>query len=217
MAVRFFVPQEVPVPYLYEVSTLGHFLRRIALDYMRYGYIRWALRHIPTDKDPKAIDRKLVEVYGVTQCRTKRMRQKQKGLAVVQYVRFDHTFVLLATKGSHPAFERIQSYDATLAPLYIGAYSIKVLPQGVSVQVRREVWQYAEARLHRRALYPHAIVERAVNSLPYYRFPGVVAQLRELVTAINHRRRVAGLPRVAFAPPERPFWELHPKDKLRKA
>lgn len=195
------------MPYSYEVATLGHFLRRIAFDYLRYGYRRWALRHIPLDKDLKAIDTKLIGTYGITQCRTRRMRQRRRGFAVVQYVRFNRSFVLLATEGKHSTFERIRSYDAKIVPLYINAYSIKVLHQGVSVQVRREVWRGVEIRLHRRALWSRTIVEGEINALPFYRFPGVVTQIRGVVAAMNRRRRTAGLPKVVFIPPARPFWE----------
>lgn len=182
------------------VPTLGFFLRRIAIDYMRYGYYRWAMRFIPPERDPQKLDAKLIDAYGVTACRTTRMRQRRRGLAVVQYVRWEHTFVLLATEGTHEQFDRLRSYDAREAPLHIGAYTIGYRSsQGVVVvQVRQQVWLALSKRIHLHALGDRAAMETRINSLPFYRFPGVVGQLRDLVKSINQRRRVAGLPLIVI-------------------
>lgn len=180
------------------VPTLGFFLRRIAIDYMRYGYYRWALRFIPPERDPQKLDAKLIEAYGVTACRTTRMRQRRRGLAVVQYVRWEHTFVLLATEGTHEQFDRLRSHDARNAPLHIGAYAIGVDGSHVVVQVRQRVWLAISKRIHANALGDRTIVETRINALPFYRFPGVTGQLRDLVRTVNQRRRVAGLPLIVI-------------------
>ena len=197
----------------YEAATFGDFLRRIAIDYMRYGYVRWALRHIPPDRDPSLVDGKLVEVYGVTSCRTSRMRQRRRGLAVVQYVRHCDTFVLLATEGAHEQFDRLRSYDARVTPLHLRSYSIGVQGDRVVVQVRHEVWQAVSERLQFSALGKRATVEERIAALPFYRFPGVNRQIRALVGAINRRRRVAGLPLVVTDTDSR--WHHHTSAKVR--
>ncbi len=190
------------------VPTLGFFLRRIAIDYMRYGYYRWALRFIPPERDPQTLDAKLSEAYGVTACRTTRMRQRRRGLAVVQYVRWEHTFVLLATEGTHEQFGKLRSYDARNAPLHIGAYAIGVDGSGVVVvQVRQQVWLAVSKRIHLNALGDRTIVETRINALPFYRFPGVTGQLRDLVKTVNQRRRVAGLPLIVINHGTR--WDAH--------
>jgi hypothetical protein len=182
----------------YAVPTLGFFLRRIAIDYMRYGYCRWALRFIPPDRDLQKLDTKLIEVYGVTSCRTTRMRQRRRGLAVVQYVRWGNTFVLLATEGTHEQFDRLRSYDARDAPLHLGAYTIGYRSSQVTIQVRQRAWLAVSKRIHLSALSDRSIVETRITALPFYRFPGVIEQLRDLVRAVNQRRRVAGLPLIAI-------------------
>lgn len=182
----------------YAVPTLGFFLRRIAVDYMRYGYYRWALRFIPPERDPQKLDAKLIDAYGITACRTTRMRQRRRGLAVVQYVRWEHTFVLLATEGTHEQFDRLRSYDARNAPIHIGAYTIGHRSDKVVVQVRQRVWLAISKRMHANALGDRTAIETRLNSLPFYRFPGVVRQLRDLVSAVNQRRRVAGLPLIVI-------------------
>ncbi|PSN13347.1 hypothetical protein C7293_16380 [filamentous cyanobacterium CCT1] len=180
------------------VPTLGFFLRRIAIDYMRYGYYRWALRFIPPERNPQTLDAKLIEAYSVTACRTTRMRQRRRGLAVVQYVRWEHTFVLLATEGAHEQFDRLRSYDAREAPLHIGAYAIGVQGTRVVVEVRQRVWLAVSKRIRLIELGDRTTLESRLNALPFYRFPGVIGQLRNLVRAINKRRRVAGLPLIVI-------------------
>jgi len=176
--------------------TLGFFLRRIAIDYLRYGYYRWALRVIPPDRDPSQVDAKLIQLYGVTSCRTTRMRQRRRGRAVVQYVRWGHTFVLLATEGTHQQFDRLCSFDAREAPITIRAYTVGVRSSKVVVEIRHQVWQAVVNRMHLKTLCDRAIVETSITTLPFYRFPGVISQMRDLVKAVNQRRRVAGLPLV---------------------
>jgi hypothetical protein len=182
--------------YDYAVPTLGHFLKRIAIDYMRYGYVRWVIRNIPPERDPKAVDIKLVETYGVTQCRTRRLRSKRQGQAIIQYVRWGNTFVLLATQGEHELFSKLCSYDARSTPLHIERYSIGMMGSKVVVKVRHQIWEAVWQRFEKLALYDHKVVEGRLNALSFYRFPGVVHQLYQLTRAINQRRRVAGLSRV---------------------
>lgn len=192
--------------YDYAVLTLGHFLKRIAIDYMRYGYVRWVMRSIPLERDPKAVDIKLIKTYGVTQCRTRRLRLKRQGLAVIQYVRWGNTFVLLATQGEHELFSKLCSYDARSTPLHIECYSIGVVGNKAVVKVRLQVWEKVCQRFEKMALYNHDIVEGRLNALSFYRFPGVVHQLYQLTRTVNQRRRVAGLPRVKLK-----FREFRPK------
>jgi hypothetical protein len=181
---------------LHIAPTLGCFLRRIAINYLRYGYYRWVLRVIPRDRDLTQIDTKLIQIYGVTLCRTTRMRQRRRGLAVVQYVRWGHTFILLATEGSHQQFDRLRSFDTRDTPIVISAYTLGVRSSRVMVEVRHRAWQAVTNRIHRQALYDRSIVEASIATLPFYRFPGVIRQMRDLVKAVNLRRRVAGLPLV---------------------
>lgn len=177
----------------YEVKTLHHFLRRIAIDYLRYGYFRYALREIPPNKDPLLVDRKILSVYGVTRCRTTRMRRRAKELANVQYVRLSRSFLLLATEGTHPVFDRLRSYDFRTTPLHFHGYSIGILREKPCIMICRNEWERVKERFFRIGLHAKDEVERKLNTLPYYRFPGVVRQKYALITAVNKRRKQAGL------------------------
>lgn len=186
----------------WEAQSLGDFLRRIAIDYARFGYTRYVLRDIPLDKDPAAIDQKIRAAYHVTSCRTARMRMKRQGKARVQYLRFRHSFVLLATEGTHEAFARLHSYDMKDAPLHFQGYSIGFKGSTVSVQVTSRVWRRIERHIGRITFESQSLVEQAIISLPFYKFPGVIRQELALISALNTRRRQAGLPVIRT-----PLWQ----------
>lgn len=186
----------------WEAQSLGNFLRRIAIDYARFGYTRYVLKEIPLDKDPSAIDQKIRSAYQVTSCRTARMRMKRQGRARVQYLRFKHSFVLLATEGTHEAFARLHSYDMKDAPLHFQGYSIGFKGSTVSVQVTSRVWRRIERHMEDLIFQPQSVVEEAIASLPYYNFPGVVRQKQHLLHYVNQRRKVAGLQPITFNPLE---------------
>jgi hypothetical protein len=180
--------------YSFAVDTRFHFLRRVALDYARYGYVRWAMREIPHTKDPFEVDQKLIKHYSITQTWTTRSRRKKKGLANVVMVRYHHTFVLLATEGKHPAFDRIVSFDIRTSPIHFRSYSIGLKGNKPCVKVRRRVWKKVQEYFHQIALRPKKIVEAQFNQLPFYGyFPSVVHQKRLLLKEINVLRKHARL------------------------
>jgi len=186
----------------WETQSLGDFLRRIAIDYARFGYTRYVLREIPPDKEPIVIDPKIRAAYQVTSCRTARMRLKRQGIARVQYLRFQHAFVLLATEGRHEAFARLRSYDMRSAPLHFRGYSIGFNGSTVSIQVASTVWHRVEQHIDALTFELRSVLEEAIATLPFYQFPGVVRQKQQLVQQINRRRKRAGLPLVEFEWPK---------------
>jgi hypothetical protein len=182
--------------YSFVVPTLDALIRRVAIDYVRFGYYRYVIRHIPLDKDPNVVDVKLIQTYIITQDRMVRLRRKQKGFANVVYVRQGHRFILLATEGTHPAFDRICWRDIRVAPLHLACYSIGVKAEKPCVRVARFTWKPIETYFLSIALRPTPEVEAKINNLRFYSFPGVIRQKLKLVKAINQRRKKAHLPRV---------------------
>ena len=81
---------------------------------------------VPAGKDPRAIDKKLLTKYEVVQNEWRRAKRKQKGQANLQYLRFERTWVLMATEGYHPmkTDEQSQLRDIREAPIQIAGYSI---------------------------------------------------------------------------------------------
>lgn len=186
--------------------SIGEFIRRIAIDSVRYGYVRYVVREIPEGKNTLAIDNKLRAHYKITSCRTTRMRRRQKQQAVLQYVRYGRQFVLLATEGKHDEFERLKFYDCRIAPIQVYSYSIGLKNGVVRVCIRHEVWSGTIKHFERLALHDIDKVEKKLHALPYCHFPGVVRQKQQLVSMINQKRSRAGLPTVALTPRIKELW-----------
>jgi hypothetical protein len=184
-------------------SSLGDLLRRIAFDYVRFGYYRYAVRTIPEEKNLLQIDEKIRRTYGVTSCRTTRMRQRQEGRAVIEYLRWHHTFVLLATDGKHELFSKVRSYDIRETPLHLGGYSVGLRGKTVSIEVSRKIWGSVKRGVEKIELRERIEVEKVLASLPYFNFPGVVRQKWQLLQKINQRRKAAGLGAVNIPYPKR--------------
>jgi hypothetical protein len=176
------------------VHSPGDFLRRIAFDYVAHGYVRYVVRTVPVDKSLSAIDRKMITTYQVTTSRMKRLRDRQQGLAAVQYLRFENTWILLATPGRHPEFAKLKSRDIRTTPLHIGWYSIGIVGGKPSVAVRHKLWQTVERAMYQLTYQNTGTLTSALVALPYYQFPGVIQQKQQLLAALNQKRRAAGLP-----------------------
>src|SRR5260221_13193921 len=81
---------------------------------------------IPADKDPAAIDAKLLAKYDIAVSESTRARRKKRGLANLQYLRHERTFILLATLGRHE-FKEIEATalrDIRRVPIKFHEYSI---------------------------------------------------------------------------------------------
>jgi len=109
-------------------SSLEGFVQILASNYLPHGYWFYVTGHVRTGKDPRAVDRKLIEKYEIARSRQQRARRKKSGLANLQYVRIGPFFVLLATHGKHRFFadEGPSVRDIRKYPLQIGGYSLTV-------------------------------------------------------------------------------------------
>ena len=90
--------------YRCEATSVAGFVQQIAVAYVGHGYWFYVTGQVPAGKDPEAIDRKILDRYGIELSRQQRARRKQQGLANLHYVRFERFFVILATHGQHPFF-----------------------------------------------------------------------------------------------------------------
>ncbi len=185
---------------LYEVGTLGIFLKKVAYDCARYGYTEYALREIPEGKDREAVARELVKHYRITRCRTTRAGRKKEGKANVTLVMYRKWFVLLATKGAHETFSRIVRRDLHSSPLHFMGYSVGMKGEMPWVMVAPKRWKRIEDIGREIALHNEEKVRdffhRFLEKVSGYRFPGVVAQKKKLLAEVNERRRRARLPRI---------------------
>ncbi|OWY64259.1 hypothetical protein B7486_48235 [cyanobacterium TDX16] len=122
----YFTSPKVTEEGLYQVETLGIFLKKVAYDYARYGYTEYALREIPEGRDTGEVRDKLLRQYQVTRCRMERARRKKAGKANVVLVMHRRWFVLLETRGRHETFSRIVRKDLRRWPLHFMGYSVGI-------------------------------------------------------------------------------------------
>jgi hypothetical protein len=172
---------------------------------------------VPEGKDPRAIDRKLIAKYGADQTEGARYRRKSQGLANIQYVRHERTWLLLATHGEHrlKIEEAKNLRDVRKVPIVIGGYSLNVrrgeflkkkvvedtaTPDGrnrVRVLIAREAYRKLRARLLGRCCHLSAeALGRDLWNVPFEPYAPVRKQLLKLLRAVNEKRRQAGLSKI---------------------
>jgi hypothetical protein len=193
---------------LYEAHSLGEMLRKVAIDYVRFGYFRYLVLEIPRTKEPKAIDRSIITTYEITFHRTSRALKKAKGEAVVAYVRFGHRFILLATEGTHPEVDKRDFQDCRVKPIQLSGYTVGVKGvkglkgegQRSKVNVQMSLKRYRALRklLSRIALHNERKLEDFFNRISPYSFPGIIRQKQKLLKMVNTKRKIAGLKPMEF-------------------
>ena len=87
--------------YRYLTHSIGGFIQQLAVCYLQRGYWFYVTGDIPPGKDPALIDRKLLAQYEIDLSKYQRCRRKKEGHANLQYLRYQNTFLLLATTGDH--------------------------------------------------------------------------------------------------------------------
>jgi hypothetical protein len=187
----------------YEANSLGEMLRKIAIDYVRYGYCRYLLAEMPRTKDVNVIDLKLLKTYGITYCRTRRARRRAKGEAVVAYVRFGHRFILLATDGLHAEVEKQNFKDCRTHPIQLSGYTVGVQGKKPNVQISLKRYRAIRKLLARIALHNEKKLIDFFNRLSPFSFPGILRQKYRLLKMVNTKRKKAGLSVIEIpAPPQ---------------
>lgn len=193
-------------PYPCEATCLEGFVQRVVV-LAGCGYYWFVHGRIPDGKKPEAVDRKLIEKYGLALSEPQRYRRRRAGQASVQYVRFERTFVLLATRGEHRLWreERDQLRDLRRTPLRIGGYSISVRRDGsvyrrtgerrlrVSVRLDKATYLELRARFLELATCRRAeTLASALYNLPYQPYAPVRLQVSAILRRVNDARKRAG-------------------------
>lgn len=203
--------------YKYEVTSLTGFLQRVATHLLPKGYYFFVQGTLAENKDPRGLDAKLLSKYDVAKSEGARRWRKQQGLGNVQYVRFERSWLLLATHGDHPIRigEGDNLQDVRRVPIRIGEYTVTVkrgnflqkltaeqppMPDGkwrVRVLIAREPYRelcayFLSIACHRRA---DALAEE-LYQLPYVPYAPVRKQLLKLLRLINAKRQAAGYAKI---------------------
>jgi hypothetical protein len=193
--------------YRSEVIAVTGFVQQIACSFLRHGYWFYVTGGIPAGKDAGAVDRKLIEKYGISMSESTRARRKQLGFANLQYIRHDPFFAILATKGQHRFFEEEAAgvRDIRRIPLQFAGYSISDRRGGRTRDGKRDQRWHAHVEIDRsrfleiKAHFLHLDVRRSSDNLAlaFYDFPfepyaPVRRQLLVLLREVNAVRRHAG-------------------------
>ena len=186
---------------IYEATNFGEFLRKIAIDYVRYGYFFYSVGIVPQRKDSKIFDEKILKKYEISFHRTTRARRKKEGIAVFAYVRFGYKMVLLSTEGDHPAFETWDYQDCRKNPIYISGYTIGIKNQKVNVQMSEKRVRALKKLLSSIALHNESKLTDFFKRMNRIFFPGIIRQEYKLLTMVNKKRKSAGLPRIRILAP----------------
>jgi hypothetical protein len=181
--------------YRCEATSVVGFVQQLAVAYVGHGYFFYVTGEIPEQKEPRAVDARIIEKYGIAIGKAARARRKAAGLANLQYIRFERTFVLLATHGRHVFFEQERQFrDVREVPIKFAGYAIS--NRSGHPHVRIEQRQYLELKAYLSDLAVHrtaAEIEGALRRLPFEPYAPVRGQIRCILREVNRRRTQAGL------------------------
>ncbi|WP_146528338.1 hypothetical protein [Novipirellula artificiosorum] len=188
-------------------TSVEGFIQQIACCYLRHGYWFYVKGVVPSGKSPDAIDRKLIQKYGIDVSESTRARRKKAGRSNLQYIRHESVFVLMATKGEHRFFEeeanRIR--DIRRVPLRYAGYSISYKPGGRKKDGSRDDKWHAHVAIDReqyldlRAWFTDRALRESQEklALAFYQLPlspyaPVRRQLLMMLREVNRIRKTAG-------------------------
>jgi len=179
-----------------EATTLGGFVQQVAVCYIGRGYFFYVTGLIPRRKDPKDVDRKFIERYGLRLSKWARARRRRAGTAGIQYIRLGRFFALLATEGKHRFFEdeAANLRDARRVSLKVGGYSISHRGGRPHVRIRQE--EYLNLKAYLLELAPrHSAAQMAdeFSKIAFEPYAPVRQQLFTILRAVNRARKAAGL------------------------
>jgi len=185
--------------YRCEATTVAGFVQQLAVGYVQHGHWFYVTGGVPERKDPRAVDRKLIERYGLDMSKWARARRKDAGRASVQYIRHGLFFVLIATAGRHEFFyDESNIEDVRRRPIRFQGYSISYrrgVDRRFHVSVRIAPDEYLRLKSHLLGLAPHRSVEKLVGEfqrIPFEPYAPVRRQLLNILRAVNRLRGGAG-------------------------
>lgn len=180
--------------YRCEAASLDGFIQQLAASYLRHGYFFYVTGSIREGRDPRDVDRRIVERYDLAISKFTRARRKKSGTASVQYLRHGRFFVLLATHGKHRFFEEeVGIKDAREAPIRYEGYSVSVRAGRSCVRIDRGSYLNIKAYFEDIATKRSAeVLAKQLRSLPFSPYAPVRSQLFAILRAVNRARQAAG-------------------------
>jgi len=175
------------------ISVAG-FIQQLAVGYVARGYVFYVVGQVPKGKDPQRLDEKLIAKYGITSSKGARARRKALGFANVQYLRFNETFVLLATPGKHEFFldEAGQVKDSREIPMKFFDYAVSYRNGHPHVRIEQQKYLELKAWLTDLAVHrKRQWLEDEFRRLAYEPYAPVRSQLHCILRDVNRRRKTA--------------------------
>ncbi|MCC6968969.1 MAG: hypothetical protein IT434_01995 [Phycisphaerales bacterium] len=172
------------------------FIQQLAVSYVTHGYWFYVIGQVPHGKDPSVVDRKLIDRYGIDVSKWTRARRKRSGFANVHYLRHGRFFMLLATHGLHPLFEREAGVlkDCRRAPIRFAGYSISHRGGHAHVRIDKQIYlEFKAWMLERSSFLSVEQLCRAFRAAPFEPYAPVRRQLLTVWRAVNRARRAASL------------------------
>ena len=194
----------------YVAPTLGVFLHKIAIDYVRHGYYRYYQVKVNENKidQLERIDRKIVKSYKVTYHHTTRSLRKKRGEANIAYVRFGLDIILLATDGELPkGIKADQFKDVREKPIGYKGYTIEVrriMRKGaiedftpiLRLSLRRH--KAIRKQLLSISLHNRQKVVYYFQRISPFMYPGILHQKWYLLKTVNKKRKAGGLKPISW-------------------
>jgi hypothetical protein len=180
--------------YRCEATSVAGFVQQLAVAYVGHGYFFYVTGEIPERKDPRGVDARIIEKYGIAIGKASRARRKAAGFANLQYLRFQRSFVLLATRGQHRFFQEEQKFirDVRESPIKFAGYAVSY--RNGHPHARIEQRQYLELKAFFSDVATHRSrewFEEQFKRLPFEPYAPVRGQLHGILREINRRREVA--------------------------
>ena len=186
--------------YRCEATSVEGFVQQVAVAYVSNGYFFFVAGCVPKDKDPQAVDEKIIGKYDIGISKWAKARRKQAGMANLQYLRFERFFLILATHGRNQFFEEEEKVirDVRRFPIKFSGYSISF--RGGHASVRIEPTEYKMIKAYFLQFAAHRNVEWLETEfarLPYQPYAPIRLQLNSIRRAVNRERRLAGYDEVS--------------------
>lgn len=185
--------------YRCEVLCAEALVQQLACNLVNHGYWFYSVGRVPAGKDARAIDRKLIDGYGLELSKWQRARRRAKGCAKLSYLRHGSFFVLIATQGEHVFYRREgRVRDIRREPIVFEGYSIGCSKGSdgryhASVKIDAETFHERRAYLLGLALHRSAeTLSHEFGALRFTPYARVRRQLLRLLREVNEARRAAG-------------------------
>jgi hypothetical protein len=180
--------------YRCEATSVVGFIQQLAVAYVGRGYFFYVAGEIPERKDPRGVDARIIEKYGIAISKATRARRKAAGFANLQYLRFRRSFVLLATRGRHRFFEEERKFirDVREHPIKLGGYAVSYRSGHPHVRIEQTRYLklkalFSDVSIHRSKEW----LEDEFNGLPFEPYAPIRAQLHSILREVNRRRALA--------------------------